>query len=198
MLARLHRFHYVADVQYTVLQRRDVHAQTGTWVPVVDDAVRAHRRERLVAVCDASLGIDIGQLAAGCAARNVQGDRGGGGGFGRCCNAGFCPVVFGKGGGACDVDVCAEAEGVDEGEVVLPVVFALFLLVDGGGEVVDRGEVEKVERILLVRVSMLMEQLSFFLFFCLPSFTIGKDMDLHRLEALSPSGNRHPVLSVHS
>jgi len=52
-------------------------------------------------------------------------------------NARFGPRVFVEGGGACDVDVCAEAQGVDERELVLPDVLSLLLLVDAGGDVVD-------------------------------------------------------------
>lgn len=61
---------------------------------------------------------------------------------------GFFPVVFGKGGRARDVDVCAEAQAVDEGEAILPDVWGGL----GGGElccnVVNGGHVYYVNWVL--------------------------------------------------
>jgi hypothetical protein len=105
MLARLQHINNIANLDVAVSQRRDLHAEAGLLAASIDDTVPVERGARLVTVCNACLGVDIGQFAASGAAGNM---------VRRVAYTSLGPVVLMEGGGAGDVDVCAETESIEK------------------------------------------------------------------------------------
>ena len=141
MLPRPHHLHLIPNPHLPLLERTDLHPQTRTLAPPIDNPVRAHRGTWLIAVRHARVGVDVGQLTARRAARDVVPEG---------ADAGLFPDVFGEGGRACEEDVGAEAEGGEGGKGGVGG--------EVGGDVVDGGEVQDVDRVLwgvvVVRLSI--------------------------------------------